>query len=61
MCFTGNPDSLKVKQEDPITVENGTSVSFDVEVHDEAGNVTVQPKLIVRCQVRSYYTLIPAV
>uniref|UniRef100_A0A8C8GSE6 SMC hinge domain-containing protein n=1 Tax=Oncorhynchus tshawytscha TaxID=74940 RepID=A0A8C8GSE6_ONCTS len=46
----GNPDSLKVKQEDPITVENGTSVSFDVEVHDVAGNVTAHPKLIISCQ-----------
>uniref|UniRef100_A0A674DGW2 Structural maintenance of chromosomes flexible hinge domain containing 1 n=1 Tax=Salmo trutta TaxID=8032 RepID=A0A674DGW2_SALTR len=52
VCFTGNPDSLKVKQEDPITVENGTSVSFDVEVHDEAGNVTAHPKLIISCQLQ---------
>uniref|UniRef100_A0AAZ3S322 SMC hinge domain-containing protein n=1 Tax=Oncorhynchus tshawytscha TaxID=74940 RepID=A0AAZ3S322_ONCTS len=50
--FTGNPDSLKVKQEDPITVENGTSVSFDVEVHDVAGNVTAHPKLIISCQLQ---------
>uniref|UniRef100_A0A8C7KJ76 Structural maintenance of chromosomes flexible hinge domain containing 1 n=1 Tax=Oncorhynchus kisutch TaxID=8019 RepID=A0A8C7KJ76_ONCKI len=48
----GNPDSLKVKQEDPITVENGTSVSFDVEVHDVAGNVTAHPKLIISCQLQ---------
>ncbi|CAB1349523.1 unnamed protein product [Coregonus sp. 'balchen'] len=43
---------LPVKQEDSITVENGTSVSFDVEVHDEAGNVTAHPKLIVCCQLQ---------
>ncbi|XP_010883741.2 structural maintenance of chromosomes flexible hinge domain-containing protein 1 [Esox lucius] len=46
----GNPDSLKVTQEDPIIVENGSSASFDVEVHDIAGNLTAHPKLIVRCQ-----------
>uniref|UniRef100_A0A6Q2ZP32 SMC hinge domain-containing protein n=1 Tax=Esox lucius TaxID=8010 RepID=A0A6Q2ZP32_ESOLU len=45
-----NPDSLKVTQEDPIIVENGSSASFDVEVHDIAGNLTAHPKLIVRCQ-----------
>lgn len=49
----GNPHSLRIKPEDhPITVENGTSVSFDVEVHDKAGNVTAHPKLIIRCQLQ---------
>uniref|UniRef100_UPI003AAAAD97 structural maintenance of chromosomes flexible hinge domain-containing protein 1 n=1 Tax=Centroberyx gerrardi TaxID=166262 RepID=UPI003AAAAD97 len=49
----GNPHSLHVTPEDdPITVENGNPVSFNVEVHDKAGNITAHPKLIVRCQVQ---------
>ncbi|XP_065805083.1 structural maintenance of chromosomes flexible hinge domain-containing protein 1 [Labrus bergylta] len=48
----GNPHSLHVKPEDePITVENGHTVKFNVEVHDEAGNITASPKQIVRCKV----------
>ncbi|KAM6977635.1 LOW QUALITY PROTEIN: structural maintenance of chromosomes flexible hinge domain-containing protein 1 [Aplochiton taeniatus] len=50
---SGNPHSLKIKPEDdPITVENGNSVNFNVEVHDEAGNITAQPKQIVRFQLQ---------
>ncbi|KAL1006860.1 hypothetical protein UPYG_G00078180 [Umbra pygmaea] len=48
----GNPFSLNVKQEDPITVENRSSVTFDVEVQDMAGNITARPKLIVCCQLQ---------
>ncbi|XP_041669766.1 structural maintenance of chromosomes flexible hinge domain-containing protein 1 [Cheilinus undulatus] len=48
----GNPHSLHVKPEDePITVENGLTVKFDLEVHDEAGNVTANPKQIVHCLI----------
>uniref|UniRef100_A0A4W6CK50 Structural maintenance of chromosomes flexible hinge domain containing 1 n=1 Tax=Lates calcarifer TaxID=8187 RepID=A0A4W6CK50_LATCA len=47
----GNPHSLHVKtKEDPIIVENGNPVRFNVEIHDEAGNITAQPKEIVYCQ-----------
>uniref|UniRef100_A0A667WXU0 Structural maintenance of chromosomes flexible hinge domain containing 1 n=1 Tax=Myripristis murdjan TaxID=586833 RepID=A0A667WXU0_9TELE len=50
----GNPHSLHVTPDhSPVKVENGNSFSFNVEVHDEAGNITAQPKLVVRCQVWS--------
>uniref|UniRef100_A0A3Q2PD81 Structural maintenance of chromosomes flexible hinge domain containing 1 n=1 Tax=Fundulus heteroclitus TaxID=8078 RepID=A0A3Q2PD81_FUNHE len=50
--FSGNPHSLHVKPEaNPVKVENGNSVTFHVEVHDEAGNITANPKQIVRCQI----------
>ncbi|XP_040922027.1 structural maintenance of chromosomes flexible hinge domain-containing protein 1 isoform X2 [Toxotes jaculatrix] len=49
----GNPHSLHVKTEDnPVIVENGNPVTFNVEIHDEAGNITAHPKQIVRCQVQ---------
>uniref|UniRef100_A0A8C9W890 Structural maintenance of chromosomes flexible hinge domain containing 1 n=1 Tax=Scleropages formosus TaxID=113540 RepID=A0A8C9W890_SCLFO len=49
--FPGPPHSLVVKPDvEETVVENGTSAKFDVKVHDEAGNVAIQPKLIVRCQ-----------
>ncbi|XP_060920639.1 structural maintenance of chromosomes flexible hinge domain-containing protein 1 [Labrus mixtus] len=48
----GKPHSLHVKPEDePVTVENGDTVKFNVEVHDEAGNITAYPKQIVQCKV----------
>ncbi|XP_008394908.1 structural maintenance of chromosomes flexible hinge domain-containing protein 1-like [Poecilia reticulata] len=50
--FPGNPHSLLVKPEvKPVKVENGNPVSFNVEVRDEAGNITANAKQIVRCQV----------
>uniref|UniRef100_A0A3B4EVL0 Structural maintenance of chromosomes flexible hinge domain containing 1 n=1 Tax=Pundamilia nyererei TaxID=303518 RepID=A0A3B4EVL0_9CICH len=46
----GIPNSLHVKPEETsIDVENGDQVTFHVEVHDEAGNITANPKQIVRC------------
>ncbi|XP_029955425.1 structural maintenance of chromosomes flexible hinge domain-containing protein 1 [Salarias fasciatus] len=49
----GLPDSVSVTpKEDPIQVENGNEVMFHVEVHDEAGNVTTNPRQTVRCQVQ---------
>ncbi|XP_068566073.1 structural maintenance of chromosomes flexible hinge domain-containing protein 1 isoform X2 [Cebidichthys violaceus] len=51
----GNPHSLHVTPEDnPITVENGNPVTFNVSVHDEAGNITAHPKQIVCCQVQGF-------
>ncbi|XP_034562664.1 structural maintenance of chromosomes flexible hinge domain-containing protein 1 isoform X2 [Notolabrus celidotus] len=48
----GNPHFLHIiPEDDPITVENGQPVRFDVEVHDEAGNITANPKQIVQCEV----------
>ncbi|XP_070783878.1 structural maintenance of chromosomes flexible hinge domain-containing protein 1 [Enoplosus armatus] len=48
----GPPHSLHVTPEDnPLTVENGNPVKFNVEVHDEAGNNTARPKQIIHCQV----------
>lgn len=44
----GNPHSLYVTP--AVPVENGNPVSFNVEIHDEAGNITAQPNKI-RCQV----------
>ncbi|KAJ8385840.1 hypothetical protein AAFF_G00181960 [Aldrovandia affinis] len=48
----GHPHSLRVKPDSgDISVENGTAAMFQVEVQDEAGNITTHPKLIVRCQL----------
>ncbi|XP_014838435.1 PREDICTED: structural maintenance of chromosomes flexible hinge domain-containing protein 1-like isoform X3 [Poecilia mexicana] len=50
--FPSNPHSLLVKPEvKPVKVENGNPASFNVEVHDEAGNITANAKQIVRCQI----------
>ncbi|XP_034285438.1 structural maintenance of chromosomes flexible hinge domain-containing protein 1 isoform X2 [Pantherophis guttatus] len=47
----GLPRQLSVKpDEDILTVENGTAFSFHVEVLDEEGNRTPQPKLLVQCK-----------
>uniref|UniRef100_A0A8C3TGG1 Structural maintenance of chromosomes flexible hinge domain containing 1 n=1 Tax=Chelydra serpentina TaxID=8475 RepID=A0A8C3TGG1_CHESE len=47
----GPPRQLKVKPDSEILkIENGTSFPFQVEVLDEAGNITAQPKLIVHCK-----------
>ncbi|XP_028424672.1 structural maintenance of chromosomes flexible hinge domain-containing protein 1 isoform X1 [Perca flavescens] len=49
----GNPHALHVTPADnPITVQNGNPVTFKVEIHDEAGNITAHSKQIVRCQVQ---------
>ncbi|XP_014883994.1 structural maintenance of chromosomes flexible hinge domain-containing protein 1-like [Poecilia latipinna] len=48
----GNPHSLLVKSKtNPVEVENGNPVSFEIEVHDEAGNITRFPGLEVHCQI----------
>ncbi|XP_029313476.1 structural maintenance of chromosomes flexible hinge domain-containing protein 1 [Cottoperca gobio] len=49
----GNPHSLHVTPEDdPIAVQNGNPVKFNIEIHDEAGNLTAHNKQIVLCQVQ---------
>ncbi|XP_039983129.1 structural maintenance of chromosomes flexible hinge domain-containing protein 1 isoform X2 [Xiphias gladius] len=49
----GNPHVLHVKTEDdPIIVENGNPARFNIEIHDEAGNITAHPKQIVHSQVQ---------
>uniref|UniRef100_A0A3Q2T7I8 Structural maintenance of chromosomes flexible hinge domain containing 1 n=1 Tax=Fundulus heteroclitus TaxID=8078 RepID=A0A3Q2T7I8_FUNHE len=48
--YPGKPHSLHVKSK-TNPVENGNPVSFDIEVHDEAGNITANPKQKVHCQV----------
>ncbi|XP_053268634.1 structural maintenance of chromosomes flexible hinge domain-containing protein 1 [Pleuronectes platessa] len=49
----GNPHSLHVKTDDnPVVIQNRTAARFNVEVHDEAGNVTTHPRQIVHCQVQ---------
>uniref|UniRef100_A0A8D0A8N6 Structural maintenance of chromosomes flexible hinge domain containing 1 n=1 Tax=Sander lucioperca TaxID=283035 RepID=A0A8D0A8N6_SANLU len=53
--LTCNPHALHVTPDDnPITVQNGNPVMFNVEIHDEAGNITANPKQIVRCQVQGF-------
>ncbi|KAM4719101.1 LOW QUALITY PROTEIN: structural maintenance of chromosomes flexible hinge domain-containing protein 1-like [Anableps anableps] len=48
----GNPHSLHVKSKtNPMEVENGNPVSFKIEVHDEAGNITPIRKQKVHCQI----------
>uniref|UniRef100_A0A3Q0SBE8 Structural maintenance of chromosomes flexible hinge domain containing 1 n=1 Tax=Amphilophus citrinellus TaxID=61819 RepID=A0A3Q0SBE8_AMPCI len=54
-CLSGVPDSLHVTPEETsILVENGNPVTFNVEIHDEAGNITANPKQIVRCEVKGF-------
>uniref|UniRef100_M3ZIZ6 Structural maintenance of chromosomes flexible hinge domain containing 1 n=1 Tax=Xiphophorus maculatus TaxID=8083 RepID=M3ZIZ6_XIPMA len=51
----GNPHSLLVKPKtNPVEVENGNPVSFKIEVHDEAGNITCIPRLKVQCQIPGF-------
>ncbi|XP_065524143.1 structural maintenance of chromosomes flexible hinge domain-containing protein 1 isoform X1 [Lathamus discolor] len=47
----GPPHRLKVKPDSEILkIENGTAFPFQVEVLDESGNITAQPKLVVHCK-----------
>ncbi|XP_068023001.1 structural maintenance of chromosomes flexible hinge domain-containing protein 1 isoform X2 [Melanerpes formicivorus] len=47
----GPPHQLRVKPaSEVLKIENGTAFPFQVEVLDEAGNLTAQPKLIVHCK-----------
>ncbi|KAK6490749.1 structural maintenance of chromosomes flexible hinge domain-containing protein 1 [Huso huso] len=47
----GPPHTLKVKPDsEKLIFENGTAFPFQVEVLDEAGNITAQPKLVVNCK-----------
>ncbi|XP_034416395.1 structural maintenance of chromosomes flexible hinge domain-containing protein 1 isoform X2 [Cyclopterus lumpus] len=51
----GNPHSIHVTPEDDtITVENGNPVKFNVEIQDEAGNITARPKQVICCQVQGF-------
>uniref|UniRef100_A0A665WKZ3 Structural maintenance of chromosomes flexible hinge domain containing 1 n=1 Tax=Echeneis naucrates TaxID=173247 RepID=A0A665WKZ3_ECHNA len=45
------PRSLHVKGNNTIIIENGNPAKFDVEIHDEAGNLAAASKLIVNCEV----------
>ncbi|XP_029384888.1 structural maintenance of chromosomes flexible hinge domain-containing protein 1 isoform X2 [Echeneis naucrates] len=47
----GPPRSLHVKGNNTIIIENGNPAKFDVEIHDEAGNLAAASKLIVNCEV----------
>ena len=52
-CVTGPPETLAVTPASgDVTMENGSAPQLQVEVHDKAGNVTVQPRLNVVCKVR---------
>uniref|UniRef100_A0A3P9KIQ5 Structural maintenance of chromosomes flexible hinge domain containing 1 n=1 Tax=Oryzias latipes TaxID=8090 RepID=A0A3P9KIQ5_ORYLA len=42
----GAPHSLHVKEE-TVAVENGSTAMLNVEIHDEAGNLTANPKQLV--------------
>lgn len=44
-----------LRKDNPVTAMNGDPVRFNVEVHDEAGNITANPKQIVRCQVKTLF------
>ncbi|XP_072111996.1 structural maintenance of chromosomes flexible hinge domain-containing protein 1 isoform X2 [Mobula birostris] len=47
----GPPHTLRIKPEsNKLVIENGTAFPFQVEVLDEAGNITAQPKLVVHCK-----------
>ncbi|CAG5896193.1 unnamed protein product, partial [Menidia menidia] len=52
VLLPGEPHSLHVKSEAAqLEVENGNPAIFDVEIHDQAGNITANPKQSVSCQV----------
>ncbi|XP_063768798.1 structural maintenance of chromosomes flexible hinge domain-containing protein 1 isoform X2 [Eleginops maclovinus] len=52
ILLPGIPHSIHVTPENnPIRIENGDPVLFNVEIHDEAGNLTANAKQIVRCQI----------
>ncbi|XP_069476961.1 structural maintenance of chromosomes flexible hinge domain-containing protein 1 isoform X2 [Ambystoma mexicanum] len=47
----GPPREVRVKPDsDVLVIENGTAFPFQVEILDEAGNITTQPKLVVNCK-----------
>ena len=48
----GLPASLHVQPTTVIEVENGNAASFEVEVHDLAGNISCQQKSVITCTVR---------
>ncbi|XP_056220840.1 structural maintenance of chromosomes flexible hinge domain-containing protein 1 [Seriola aureovittata] len=49
----GNPHSLHVMTENnPVIVENRNPVKFNVEIRDEAGNITAHPRQTVHCKVQ---------
>ncbi|XP_063779624.1 structural maintenance of chromosomes flexible hinge domain-containing protein 1 [Pseudophryne corroboree] len=49
--FPGPPKYLKVTPStDTLIIDNGSSFPFGIEILDEAGNVTSQPKLNVHCK-----------
>ncbi|XP_034069913.1 structural maintenance of chromosomes flexible hinge domain-containing protein 1 isoform X3 [Gymnodraco acuticeps] len=51
----GTAHSIHVTPEDkPIKVDNGKPILFNVEIHDEAGNITANSKQIVRCEVQGF-------
>ncbi|KAM9332497.1 structural maintenance of chromosomes flexible hinge domain-containing protein 1 isoform 1-T1 [Pholidichthys leucotaenia] len=51
----GPPHSLHVTpEESPISVENGNAVEFNLQIHDESGNITANPKQTVCCMVPGF-------
>uniref|UniRef100_A0A8C5QBI3 Structural maintenance of chromosomes flexible hinge domain containing 1 n=1 Tax=Leptobrachium leishanense TaxID=445787 RepID=A0A8C5QBI3_9ANUR len=47
----GHPKTLNVDpKSDVLVVENGTPLSFQIQVLDESGNTATQPKLVVQCK-----------
>ncbi|KAM3593729.1 uncharacterized protein V6R79_020255 [Siganus canaliculatus] len=58
ILLPGKPHLLRVMPEnDPVIIENGNTVMFNVEVHDEAGNITLNQQQIVCCQVEGHSAL----
>ncbi|XP_068199781.1 structural maintenance of chromosomes flexible hinge domain-containing protein 1 isoform X2 [Antennarius striatus] len=55
VLLPGKPHSLHVMPVDnPIMIQNGNTVIFNVEIHDEAGNITANPKQDVNCQIPGF-------
>lgn len=46
----GSPTKLVVKSDVSDVVENGSVLTFEVEVQDAAGNISTQSKLTVTCR-----------
>ncbi|KAM9332498.1 structural maintenance of chromosomes flexible hinge domain-containing protein 1 isoform 2-T2 [Pholidichthys leucotaenia] len=55
LTIHGPPHSLHVTpEESPISVENGNAVEFNLQIHDESGNITANPKQTVCCMVPGF-------
>lgn len=48
---SGPPCQMSVTPSEEFSIENGSEVSFEIEITDQAGNLTSQPRLTATCKV----------